>query len=72
MLARVRCGRKFNFFVERTSGDGPALFEDDLLFWTYFVGRRDPLSTLQKRQGAPRDRSPFINRTDTSTSILDK
>ena len=54
-VARVRCGRKFNIFVERTSGDGPALFEDDLLFWTYFVERRDPLSTLQKRQGTSRD-----------------
>ena len=41
--------------MERTGGDGPALFEDDLLFWTYFVERRDPLSTLQKRQGTSRD-----------------
>ena len=41
--------------MERTGGDGPALFEDDLLFWTYFVERRDPLSTLQKRQGTNRD-----------------
>ena len=68
MLACVRCGRKFNIFVERTSGDGPALFEDDLLFWTYFVGRRDPLSTLQKRQGTSRDPEPGWARGPTTWS----
>ena len=52
---RVRCGREFNIFVERTGGDGPALFEDDPPFWTRFVRQRDPLSTLQKRQGTSRD-----------------
>ena len=44
---RVRYGREFNIFVERTGGDGPALFEDDPPFWTRFVGRRDTLSTLR-------------------------
>ena len=55
MLARVRYGREFNIFVERTGGDGPALFEDDPPFWTRFVGRRDTLSTLKKQQGTIRD-----------------
>lgn len=52
---RVRYGREFNIFVERTGGDGPALFEDDPPFWTRFVGRRDTLSTLKKQQGTIRD-----------------
>jgi outer membrane protein assembly factor BamB/signal recognition particle receptor subunit beta len=52
---RVRYGREFNIFVERTGGDGPALFEDDPPFWTRFVGRRDTLSTLQKQQDTIRD-----------------
>jgi hypothetical protein len=52
---RVRYGREFNIFVERSGGDGPALFEDDPPFWTRFVGRRDTLSTLEKQQGTIRD-----------------
>ena len=52
---RVRYGREFNIFVERTGGDGPALFEDDPPFWTRFVGRRDTLSTLKKQQDTIRN-----------------
>lgn len=52
---RVRYGREFNIFVERTDGGQPALFEDDPPFWTRFVGRRDTLSTLQKQQDTIRD-----------------
>lgn len=52
---RVRYGREFNIFIERTDGEQSALFEDDPPFWTRFVGRRDTLSTLQKQQDTIRD-----------------
>jgi outer membrane protein assembly factor BamB/signal recognition particle receptor subunit beta len=52
---RVRYGREFNVFIERTGGERLALFEDDPPFWTRFVGRRDTLNTLQKEKGAIQD-----------------
>jgi len=41
---RVRYGREFNIFVERTDGKWPALFEDDPPFWTRFLERWNTLS----------------------------
>ncbi|WP_022835179.1 beta-alanine-activating enzyme beta-propeller domain-containing protein [Salisaeta longa] len=52
---RIRFGREFNIFIDRTGGEQLVLFEDDPPFWTRFVGRRDTLNTLQKQKGTIQD-----------------
>jgi len=47
---RVRYGREFNIFVERTDGHTLRLYEDDPPFWTRFVGRGDTLNTLRQQR----------------------
>ena len=48
---RIRYGREFNIFIERSSGERLVLFEEDPPFWTRFVGRGETLNTLQKQKG---------------------
>lgn len=52
---RVRYGREFNIFVERTDGKTLQLYDENPPFWTRFVGRRDTLNTLRRQKSSIQD-----------------
>ena len=52
---RVRYGREFNIFVERTDGKTLQLYDENPPFWTRFVGRRDTLNTLRRQKASIQD-----------------